>query len=161
MTLVPRFIDVQNVLCKHDVNSPTVEAGAIVYLSGDSEVAVVAASGSKPFAIIAQRVKALAEGLPQNFQFPGEIGASDARPGDPVLLFQKGGLFDTDQYDLAAGVTAGAALYAEVVTGKVTTATVNVCVDALGNPIQVATAINSLTAAQTAAGTFLTIALQL
>ena len=160
MVLVPRFIDVQNVLCKHDVNSGTAEAGAVVYLTGDSQVAKVVASGNKPFALLGQRVKASAAGLPSNFQFPGEIGSSDARLGDPVLLFQKGGQFDTSHYDLVAGVTAGADLYAEVGEGKLTVATTGVCVDAFG-PVKVATAITSLSAAQAAAGTLLTIALQL
>jgi hypothetical protein len=160
MVLIPRFIDVQNVLCKHDVNSGTAEAGNVVYLTGDSTVGKIAASGNVPFALLGQRVKQSAAGLPSNFQFPGEIGASDARFGDPVLLFQNGGQFDTDQYDLAAGVAAGAALYAEV-GGLLTSSTVNVCVDAAGNPVKVATAITSLTAAQAAAGTLLTIALRL
>jgi hypothetical protein len=161
MVLVPRFIDVQNVLCKHDEVSGTAEAGAVVYLSGDSKIAKVVASGNAPFAMLGQRVKASAAGLPQNFQFPGEIGASDARLGDPVLLFQKGGQFDTTHYDLASGVTAGAPLYAKVGEGKLTAAATGVCVDSNGDAVKVAVAVNTLSVDEAAAGKFLTIALQL
>ena len=161
MVLVPRFIDVQNVLCRHDELSGTAEAGAVVYLTGDSKVGKIVASGNQPYALLGQRVKASAAGLPQNFQFPGEIGAADARLGDPVLLFQQGGVFDTDFYDLASGVTAGAPLYAKVGDGKLTASTVGVSVNALGAPNRVATAQNTLTVADVAVGKLLTIALQL
>ncbi len=117
MVLVPRCPDVQDVMCKHDASSGTAEAGVIVYLSGDKKVAKVAASGNVPFGMLGQRVKAQATGLPQNFEFPGEIGSSDARLGDPVLVYH-GGQFDTTQYALPSGVTAGAALYASVATGN-------------------------------------------
>jgi hypothetical protein len=49
-------------------------------------------------------------GLPLNFQFPGQIGNSDQRLGDPVVVYHNG-QFLTTFYHLPAGVTAGSPLY--------------------------------------------------
>jgi hypothetical protein len=110
MALNPRHVDIEDVLNRHDAGSGTAEAGAIVYLSGDKQVAKVAASGNKPYGMLGQAVKADPAGLPQNFQFPGQIGNSDARLGDPVLVYHSG-QFETTHYVLPAGIAAGAPLY--------------------------------------------------
>lgn len=160
MVLIPRVPDVQNVLCKHDKDSGTAEAGAIVYLSGDLKVAKVSASGNVPFAMLGQRVKAPLAGLPQNFLFPGEIGASDAAIGDPVLLFHCG-IFETNHYDLAAGVTAGDPLYAKLGEGQLTIATTGVALGEDATPKICAIAQGSLSAAEAAAGKKLVVKLAL
>lgn len=154
MVLNPRQPNIQNVLCKHDELSGTAEAGAIVYLSGDNKIAKVTASGNVPFALLGQQVKANAAGLPQNFEFPGEIGSNQARLGDPVLLYH-GGQFETTHYHLPAGVVAGAPLYAK--TGdathnsKLVASGVGVALDLAGNPAVVAIAENSLSVDEAAA----------
>jgi len=155
MVLNPRQPDIQNVLCRHDELSGTAEAGAIVYLSGDSKVAKVTASGNKPFGLLGQQVRANAAGLPQNFEFPGAIGSNQARLGDSVLVYSKG-QFETTHYHLPAGITAGAALYAR--TGDVThnsklvAAGGAVALDELGVAAIVAVAENTLTTAEATAG---------
>ena len=154
MVLNPRQPDIQNVQCKHDELSGTAEAGAIVYLSGDSKVAKVTASGHVPFALLGQQVKANAAGLPQNFEFPGEIGSSQARLGDPVLCYH-GGQFETTHYHLPAGVTAGAPLYAKIGdashNSKLVASGVGVALNADSAPAVVAVAENSLSADEAAA----------
>lgn len=159
MVLVPRHVDVENVLCKHDELSGTAEAGAIVKLTAANKVAVVSGSGA-PFAMLGQKVKAQAAGLPQNFEFPGEIGTSDARLGDPVLLFH-GGVFETTHYNLPSGVAAGAALYAELGDGKLITTTGTAALDLLGAPAICAIAQSALSTAEAAAAKRLVVKLQL
>ena len=159
MVLKPRHPGTQDVLCRHDEESGTAEAGAIVYLSGDNKVAKVAVSGNVPYAILGQRVKAGATGLPQNFQFPGEIGTADARLGDPVQLFVNGGIFDTNHYILPAGVSAGDALYAQPGEGKLTKVAASGCLGHNGQRLVVAIAQHGLTTDQTAAGASLLIKL--
>lgn len=157
MVLVPRCPNVEDVMCKHDESSGTAEAGCVMYLSGDKKVAKVAASGNVPFGLLGQRVKAQATGLPQNFEFPGEIGTSDARLGDPVLVFQ-GGQFETTYYLLPSGVAAGSALYACVAgaahNGKLVDAILlasGVANDFSGSPKVVAVAENALSSDEAAA----------
>lgn len=154
MVLNPRQPNIQNVQCKHDELSGTAEAGAIVYLSGDSKVAKVTASGHKPFAMLGQQVKANAAGLPQNFEFPGEIGASHARLGDPVLCYH-GGQFETTHYDLPAGCSAGDALYARIGdathNSKLVVTATGVALDENGDPAIVAIAESSLSVDEAAA----------
>lgn len=162
MVLNPRQPNVQNVQCTHDELSGTAEAGAIVYLSGDKKVAKVSKASQVPYGMLGQKVKANATGLPQNFEFPGEIGSSDARLGDPVLVFH-GGIFETTHYHLPSGVTAGAALYA--IAGDVTNnSKLGVVASGSaeghdGNPAIVAEAQNSLTVAEAAAAKALVIKL--
>jgi hypothetical protein len=155
MVLNPRQPNVQNVQCKHDELSGTAEAGAIVYLSGDKKVAKVSLSTHVPCGMLGQRVKANASGLPQNFEFPGEIGASDARLGDPVLVYN-GGIFETTHYNLPAGVAAGAPLYAKAGDTTHNSKLVAVASGAAeghdGNPAIVAEAVCALSTAEAAAG---------
>lgn len=119
MTLIPRHIDVENVLCKHDEASGTAEAGAIVYLSADKKVAKVAASGNVPYGMLAMKVKSPAAGLPQNFQFPGELGTTQALLGDPVCVYHQG-IFETTHLAISGNLAAGAPLYASTDAGKLT-----------------------------------------
>jgi hypothetical protein len=157
MVLIPRNPVNQNPLHRHDEASGVAEGGSIVALNAEGKVGKVAASGQVPYGILFQRVKGAIPGFPQNYEAPGEIGASDARLGDPVLIYQDGGTFETDNYDLVgAGISAGSLLYARINVpadnGKLTDDTSDVAVDALGNPIAVAIAIDSLTADQASAG---------
>lgn len=155
MVLIPRHPDIENVMCKHDELSGIAEAGAIVYLSGDKKVAKVSASGHNPYGLLGQKVKASAAGLPQNFEFPGEIGTSDARLGDPVLVYH-GGLFETSFYNLPAGVAAGAPLFAK--TGdsshnsKLVAVASGVALGLDGQPAVVAIAQSTLSVDEATAG---------
>lgn len=147
MVLIPRVPNIQNVLLKHDETSGTAAAGSVVYLSGDRKVAKVAASGNVPVGLLGQEVKANAAGLPVNFEFPGEIGGSQARLGDPVLVYSQG-VFETTHYKISGSISAGAELYACVVSGhegKLTNSGAESTTDL------VAIALNSLTAGETAA----------
>lgn len=113
MVLLPRNPVNQNPLHKHDASSGVANAGSIVALNSDGEVAKVATSGQAPYGILFQKVKGATPGLPQNFEFPGELGNSDARLGDPVLIYQDGGTFETDNYYLVgSGIAAGTKMYA-------------------------------------------------
>jgi len=159
MVLTPRSPGVQNVLCKHDENSGAVEAGAIVYLSGSNKVAPVAASGNVPYGMLAQKVVAQLAGLPANFEFPGEIGASQARLGDPVCLYQSG-IFETTHYILPVGCSAGDALYAHFSSGgKLTKVAASGAIGTDGARKVVAIAQNTLTTNEAAAGKNLTVKL--
>lgn len=151
MSFKPRHNALQNVLCRHDEVSGTAEAGAIVYLSGENKVAKIAASGNVPYAILAQKVKAQAAGLPSNFEFPGELGTSDARLGDPVLLYHST-VAETTHYLLPTGCLAGSALYANLGDGKLTTAVTGVAFGAGSDPIVCAYAQEALTAGEVSAG---------
>jgi len=160
MTLTPRHISDQNTLCRHDVDSGTAEAGAIVRLSGSSKVAkVTTTSGGAPFAMLGQKVKAQAAGLPQNFEFPGEMGTSDARVGDPVLLYFKG-TFETTHYAISGTLAAGAPLYASTDAGKLTNVAASGALEG-GSPKVCAIAQSSLSPAQASAAEALTIKLAL
>lgn len=159
MVLLPRDPRAQNVTCKHDENSGTAEAGAVVYLSGDSKVAKVATSGNVPYAMLGIQVKANAAGLPQNFEFPGELGTTVQRLGDPVLLYN-GGLFDTTHYDLVS-CAAGDPLYAKLGEGKLTNVASGVAAGHDGNPMIVAEAQHALSAGQVAAENHLRVKLVL
>ena len=148
MILQPRVPLTQNVLCRHDESTGVAEQGAVCYLSGDKKVAKITASGQVPFGLLGQRVKGNMAGLPQNFEFPGEIGNSDARLGDPVLVYH-GGIFETTYYIVSGSVTAGDPLYGCIVgasdQGKL-------CKDVLlAGAGAVAIALNSLTADETSA----------
>lgn len=157
MVLIPRNPVNQNPLHRHDADSGTAEGGSIVALSAEGKVGKVATSGQTPYGILFQRVKGTTPGLPQNYEFPGEIGASDARLGDPVLVYQEGGTFETDEYVIVgSGVAAGTKLYARAESGadngKLTDDTSNVAVGDGSTPLAVAMAIDSLTADQVSAG---------
>lgn len=155
MALNPRVVVIEDVLNRQDASSGTAEAGNIVYLSGDKKVAKVVASGNVPFGMLGQAVKAAPAGLPQNFEFPGQIGNSDARLGDPVLVYHMG-QFETTQYVLAAGVAAGAKLYcgASVVAeqGKLIASGTGAALGFDGSPLVVAVAQSALSVDEAAAG---------
>lgn len=148
MILQPRVPLTQNVLCRHDESTGVAEQGAVCYLSGDKKVAKITASGQVPFGLLGQRVKGNMAGLPQNFEFPGEIGNSDARLGDPVLVYH-GGIFETTYYKISGSISAGASLYGCVVgaedQGKL------VSNGSLATAGVVAIALNSLSADETSA----------
>lgn len=155
MALNPRVVVIEDVLNRHDADSGTAEAGVVVYLSGDKKVAKVTASGNLPFGILGQAVKAAPAGVPQNYEFAGQIGNSDARLGDSVLVFHKG-QFETTEYKLAAGVSAGAKLYCGAVVtaeqGKLIASGTGAALGLDGQPMVVAVAQSALTAVEAAAG---------
>lgn len=156
MVLIPRNPGNQNPLHRHDASSGTAEGGTIVALNSAGEVAKVSASGQTPFGILFQRVKGATPGLPQNYEFPGEIGASDARLGDPVLIYQEGGTFETDNYTITgASLEASTLLYARIGdadnNGKLTDDTSNVADDG-GSAKAVARVLAPLTSGQIDAG---------
>lgn len=154
MVLIARTPSVENVLCKHDEDSGTAEAGVVVFLSGDDKVAKVAASGNVPFGFLGQQVRAQAAGLPLNFEFPSQQGSNTALIGDPVLVVH-GGIYETDQYFLPSGVAAGSALYAKVDDvdndGKLVADAADVALDFDGSAKVVAVAQQDLSADQAAA----------
>lgn len=162
MALNPRQVVLEDVLNRHKASSGTAEAGAIVYLSSEKEVAKVVASGNIPYGMLGQAVKASPAGLPQNFEFPGQIGNSDARLGDPVLVYHEG-QFETTHYSLPAGIAAGASLYcgATIVAeqSKLIASGTGAANGANGQPKVVALAQSALTATEAAAGKALLIQL--
>jgi len=157
MILIPRNPVNQNPLHRHDANDGTAEGGMIMRLTSEGKLAKVTASGQAPFGILFPRVKSNLAGLPQNFEFPGEIGTSDQRLGDPVLVYQDGGTFEADEYDIVgSGVAVGTVLYARINDaandGKLTDDTSNVADTGDGGtakPVAIATA--ALTADDVAA----------
>jgi len=171
MALIPRHPGIQNTMLVHDEASGAMEPGAIVYLTAEGKAAkCVAVSGNVPYAISFQRVKAQSANLPQNYEFPGEIGASDARLGDPILLYQEGGIYHTENYNIigGAGVAAGTVLYCQVNdtanNGKLINddgSSQDVAVNVAGVPVPCAIVQEPLTAEQVAAGQALLIQLKL
>jgi len=161
MVLNPRDPQHENVLCRHDELTGTAEAGSVVYLTGDKKVAKVSVSGNVPFGLLGQGVKGQTAGLPTNFEFPGEIGTTDARLGDPVCVYHLG-QFDTTHYHLPSGVNAGAQLFARTddVThaGKLTNSG-TVALNHAGAPAPVAIALSTLSSGEAAEGKSLLIKL--
>lgn len=116
MVLLPRLPNNQNPLHSYDASSSVAAPGSFVHLLADGSVAKISTSGQKPFAILFSKVTGDLPGVPAFFQYPGTIGASDQRLGDPVLLYQEGGSFETDLYDYTggAGLSAGDLLYVRI-----------------------------------------------
>ena len=159
MIFTPRLPVNENSLHKHEEASGTASAGAIMYLTESGTVAKVSTSGQVPYGILFHNVKAPLPGLPQNFEFPGEIGSADARLGDPVLLYQEGGTFETDYYEYtgATGLAAGDMLYARAngsaSDGALTDDTANVATESDGSTIKaVAQVLEPLTDDEATAG---------
>lgn len=159
MSLIPRKPLVQDSQLLHSEASGAATAGCVVYLAGDQAVACVSASGHEPFGLLGQNVIAEAANLPKGFRFPGQLGSSDAYLGEPVMVAHGGGTYETDQYyDASAAISAGDKLYAVIATaghnGKLTNDDSGATALAPNNsaPKHVATAMNSLTAAEVAAG---------
>jgi hypothetical protein len=157
MVFTPRLPVRDNGQHKHEAASGATSAGSVMYLTTSGTVAKVTTSGQVPYGILFHNVKAPLAGLPQNFEFPGEIGSADCRLGDPVLLYQDGGTFETDLYDYSgsSGISAGTLLYARINdgadNGKLTNDTLNVA-GASGAAIAVARAQETLTDAEAVAG---------
>lgn len=166
MVFLPRLPVSEDSMRKHEASSGTAEAGSIMYLTASGTVAKVTASGHAPYGILFHRVKAPLPGLPQNFEFPGEIGSADARLGDPVLLYVEGGLFESDHYDYSgsSGLPVGTKLYARVNdsddNGKLTNDTSNVALKD-GSPKVCAEVVEPLTHAECQAKKRVTLKLHL
>jgi len=165
MNLIPRKPLVQDAQLTHDESSGTAAGGCVVFLSGDQMVSCVAASGNEPFGLLGQNVLAEAGNLPKGFRFPGQLGSADAFLGDPVMVAHGGGTYETDYYADNGSIDAGDALYAVIETpadnGKLTNSTGGPVAPNNGAPQKVATAMNSLSAAQVTAGQPLLIKLEL
>lgn len=118
MVFLPRLPNNEDSLRKHEASSGTAAAGSVVFLTESGTIAKVAASGNVPYGFLFANVDTQIPGLPQNFQFPGELGTADARLGDPVLVYVEGGQFETDHYvyEGSAGINAGDLFYAAVGT---------------------------------------------
>lgn len=113
----PRNPNVQDAQLRHHEASGTAAAGCVVYLAGDQAVACVSASGNEPFGFLGQDVLAEPSNLPKGFRFPGQLGSSDAYLGEPVMVAHSEGTYETTQYKLASGCTAGDKLYAIIESG--------------------------------------------
>jgi len=171
MVLTPRHPGIGVTTHRHDETTATLEAGSVVYLTAAGKLAkCTAVSGNVPHGISFQRVKAQAPNLPQNFEFPGEIGASDARLGDPILYYQEGGIYETTEYNIlgGAGVAAGQLLYCQVNdsthNGRLVNddgSTADVALDEAGDPKACAKVLEPLSADEVAAGKALAIQLLL
>lgn len=166
MAFIVRNPEVSDVMTRHDETSGTVDSGAVLYLSGDRKVAKVTASGNVPYGFLGETsVRAQAPGTPAGFNYPGQMGSTDALLGEPVVVYHGGGTADTTVYVLPAGVSAGAPLYALVGNatnnGKLTAVSASGANGFSGTPLVVAEAISSLSTAQAAAGKKLTIKLMI
>lgn len=114
MILIPRHPVNQDPLRDHDASSGTMEGGTLVKITAEGEIARVTSSGDIAHGLLFNRVTTSIPNMPQNFQFPGELGSADARLGDPVLVYVgAGGMFETDQYSYegSSGISAGTYLY--------------------------------------------------
>ncbi len=146
MVFIPREPVMQNQFLVHDSGKgSTATAGAVVSLSASEKVEVVSGTNTTPYGFLMQNVKAESSAHPTGFRLPGDLGSSDAFTGDPVGVAHLG-LYDTTFYDTADTFTAGDPLYSDA-AGQVT---VNQGSGALA--VQVATAQNTLTSTQVAAG---------
>src|SRR3972149_1652670 len=152
----PRNPNVQEAQLKHLEASGTAAAGCVVYLAGDQQVACVSASGQEPFGFLGQNVLAEPSNLPKGFRFPGQLGSSDAYLGDPVMVAHSQGTWETTEYDLPSGCSAGDKLYAVIEdtgsNGKLTNSTAVPVAPSNADPKVCAIAMSSLTATQAAAG---------
>lgn len=157
MVFTPRLPVRDNGQHKHEAASGATSAGSVMYLTASGTVAKVTTSGQVPYGILFHNVKAPLASLPQNYEFPGEIGSADSRLGDPVLIYQDGGTFETDLYDYSgsSGITAGTYLYARIgnsaTNGQLTNDTLNVA-GSDGSATAVAVAQETLTDAEASAG---------
>jgi len=156
MIFLPRHPVGQDVMNRHDETSGTAEAGVVVALVGDKKVAKITSSGQLPYGLLGQPVVAPIAGLPQGYQFPGQIGSAEAKLGDPVQIFH-GGIFETTQYAISGAVDAGTILYAKTDDAasngklcKLADAPVALGIDGAAMPV--AQVINALAAEETAAG---------
>lgn len=143
-------------------SSPTedrpIDAGRLVRLTGDRTVdttADVTSAAQRPFGWLMQKVKDPYTDFPAGFMMRGDLGSSDAFVGDPVgVACGPGAVYETDQYvdEAGDGIAANTYLYPDN-EGKLSDSDADSCY----GTAPVALAMNSLSAAQCAAGAMLLI----
>ena len=141
-------------------SSPTetrpIDAGRVVRLTGDRTVDTIANASDAaqvPFGFLMQKVKDPYTDFPTDFRMRSDFGSSDAFAGDPVgIACGPGAVYETDQYvDVGLdGIAADTLLYPDD-DGKLDDANSDTAASA------VAIAMNTLTAADCAAGRMLLI----
>lgn len=133
-------------------------AGRVVRISGDREVDVINdATANVAYGFLAQKVKDPYTEMPANYLMRSDMGSSDAFVGDPVgIIHGPGTVFETDEYVDAGGdgIDAGTLLYPDD-NGKLDDADSDSANAAVGMAGAVAVALNTLTAAEAAAGKML------
>jgi hypothetical protein len=161
MTFQLRHPIVENQYSSFDEDSSEsfpVAAGTIVKIVGETSdgralVDVVTdAQNDEAYGWLMQKVKEESAELPPGFRFKSDMGSSDAFKGDPVgVAMGPGAVYETDQYvdNGTDGITAGDALYLDD-DGKIEDTQTD------AGP-KVAIAMQTLTAAETAAGKMLRI----
>jgi len=139
-------------------SSPTearpIPAGRLVRIVDDRTVDTIAtASSDVAVGWLMQKVKDAYTDFPAGYMMRGDMGSSDAFTGDPVgVACGPGAVYETDQYvdEAADGIAAGTLLYADD-DGKLSDSNADTASAAS------AIAMNSLSAAQCAAGDMLMI----
>ena len=161
MTFQVRHPLVENQFSTFDSTSSEtlpVAAGKLVYIvgvtaDGRTVVDVISNAGAQTaYGWLMQKVKAESTELPPGFRFASDMGSSDAFIGDPVAVAMGvGAVYETDQYvdEASDGIAAGVLLYSDN-DGKLSDADAD-------SGVLVAQAMNTLTAAETAAGAMLRI----
>ena len=136
-----------------------VPAGRMVRIVGETSdgralVDVITdASVQEVYGFLMQKVRAESNELPPGYRFRSDMGSSDAFLGDPVgIAHGPGAVYETDQYvdEGSDGITAGALLHCDD-DGKLS----DTNADSAAAPA--AMALQSLTAAEAAAGKMLRI----
>ena len=162
MTLQIRHPVVENQFSSFDASTSEtapIPAGKLVRIVGETSdgralVDVVSdASAQTAYGWLMQKVKEESSELPPGFRFKSDMGSSDAFLGDPVgVAMGPGAVYETDQYvdEGSNGIAAGTLLYCDD-DGKLSDT------NADSAPAAAAIAMNSLTAAQAAAGKLLRI----
>lgn len=138
--------------------SPTetrpIPAGRLVRLTEDRTVDTIAtASSDVPFGWLMQRVKDAYTGFPTGFMLTSDLGSTDVFVGDPVgVACGPGAIYETDQYvdEASDGIAYGTLLYPDN-EGMLSDSNADTA------PAAAAQAMNTLTAAQCAAGDMLLI----
>jgi hypothetical protein len=141
--------------------SPTetrpIPAGRLVRIVADSYVDTVADASSATYYVfgwLMHQIKDEYTDLPTDFRFRGDLGSTDAFPGDPVgIAMGPGAIYETDQYvdESADGIAFNTLLYCDD-DGKLSDSDAD---SAHNGPHAIA--LNTLTAADCAAGELLLI----
>lgn len=161
MTFIPREPVLEIQFLKHDDSSASslpIPAGRLVKLVGAKTVDLITdASVQHPVGFLMQKIRAEYTDLPTSARFRSDLGSSDAFKGDPVAVASCG-IWETDQYvdEGSNGITAGTLLFCDD-DGKLSDTNAD-SVPTNDNQFgPAAMALDTLTAAQTAAGAMLLI----
>jgi len=161
MTFIPREPVMEMQCFRHDPDSVTslpIQAGRLVRVVGDKLVDVITnATNQRPVGFLMQKIKAEYTDLPTYARFRSDFGSSDAFKGDAVGVASLG-VWETDQYvdEASNGISAGTVLWCDN-DGKLSDSNADSVPTNNTTYGPAAIALNTLTAAQTAAGTRLLI----